>query len=93
MPTNYIKNFSKDAFNQLYEKLMASRADQTPLWNGTIYIGTQPLYVECHVKWLADKIEDYFFNSFPPNINNLLLFINLGGDHGDATKLILGHSF
>ena len=82
MPTNYIKNFNKDDFKQLYEKLMTSRTNQTPLWNGTIYIGTQPLYVECHVKWLADKIEDYFFKTIPGvRINGAkeLYILNAGG--------------
>ena len=65
MPTNYIKNFDRCEFQKLYQKLSVAGAQKKPIWSGTVYIGTQPLYIECHVKWLADKIENYFFKSLP----------------------------
>ena len=65
MPTNYIKNFNREQFQKLYQKLSDANSAKEPLWRGTVYIGTQPLYIECHVKWLADKIDEYFFKSLP----------------------------
>ena len=65
MPTNYVKNFSQDKYQELYQKLSDACAAVKPLWAGTVYIGQKPLYIECHVKWLADKIENYFFKAFP----------------------------
>jgi hypothetical protein len=65
MPTNYIKNFDHEQFQDLYKKMCGACAEQKPLWKGTVYIGKKPLYIECHVKWLADKIEDYFFKTLP----------------------------
>ncbi len=65
MPTNYIKNFDHNQFQAIYQKLDSARVQTKPLWFGTIYVGKEPLYVECHVKWLADKIEDYFVKTLP----------------------------
>lgn len=65
MYTNYIKNFNADEFDKLYQNLMSARKDTTPLWAGTIYIGAQPLYIECFVQWLAEKIDDYFVKTLP----------------------------
>lgn len=65
MPTNYIKNFDYEQFQNLYKKMYEICATKKPLWSGTVYIGRKPLYIECHVKWLADKIEDYFFKTLP----------------------------
>ncbi len=65
MPTNYVKNFDRDQFQKLYKKLSLECAAKKPLWAGTVYVGQQPLYIECHVKWLAEKIENYFFKSLP----------------------------
>lgn len=65
MPTNYIKNFDINQFKELYKKLSCERAEKKPFWIGTVYIGQQPLYIECYVKWLADKIPEYFFKSVP----------------------------
>ena len=63
MFTNYVKNFDNGEFQKLYKKLMDACTKKQPLWAGTVYIGKKPLYIECFVPWLADKIEDYFFKT------------------------------
>lgn len=63
--TSYIKNFDRDELNHLFDKLTCATKVDTPLWSGTVYIGARPLYVECHIKYLADKIENYFVNVLP----------------------------
>lgn len=63
--TKYIINFGQDQLNHLYDKLTCATKVGSPLWAGTIYIGARPLYVECHIKYLADKIENYFVNVLP----------------------------
>ena len=62
MYTNYFKNFSRNELCDLRNNMKAVANKTKPLWYGTIYIGTEPLYLECHVKWLAEKINLYFVN-------------------------------
>lgn len=60
MHTKYFKNFNQKAFASLQTQIESVASNSSPLWKGTVYIGTKPLYIECHIKWLADKINDYF---------------------------------
>jgi len=63
MITQYIKNFSKEQFSKLTSKFNQLCIKQKPLWQGTVFIGNSPLYIECHTKWLAEKIEDFFYRT------------------------------
>ena len=63
MQTNYVKNFDREQFHKLYEKLSVANSEKEPFWRGTVFIGNQPLYIECHVKWIADKINSYFVDA------------------------------
>ena len=65
MPTNYIKNFNKDGFQKILDVFEVVAHEKKPLWAGTVYIGEQPIYIECHVKWMADKINSFFANALP----------------------------
>ncbi|MBR5903917.1 MAG: hypothetical protein IKZ49_00085 [Alphaproteobacteria bacterium] len=58
MYTNYVKNFDYSTFKSIRNKM--ENVDNPIYWRGTIYIGTQPLYIECGVEWLAKKIDTYF---------------------------------
>lgn len=60
MPTNYTKNFDQSSFDAICDKLQNIAAQNKPVWRGTVYIGEQPLYIECDVQWLAEKIPLYF---------------------------------
>ena len=63
MKTCFIKNFDKSDFQKLCEKFTCLSRANVPHWKGTIYVGNQPLYIECRIKWLADKINDYFVHA------------------------------
>lgn len=65
MWTNYIKNFSRNEFETICKRFDSACLAKTPLWSGTVFIGIEPLYIECHVKWIADKIDEYFVNTLP----------------------------
>jgi hypothetical protein len=60
MPTNYIKNLGQKNFDEICDKFQNVIAQNKPVWRGTVYIGEKPLYIECNVKWLAEKIPLYF---------------------------------
>ena len=62
MYTNYFTNLNYQKLCDLRNHVRAVTNRTKPLWHGTIYIGTEPLYLECHVKWLAEKINLYFVN-------------------------------
>ena len=65
MWTNYIKNFGGDKFNRLFQKMSDCAQRKKPWFRGTVFIGTKPLYIECHAKLLAEKIDSYFFKVIP----------------------------
>lgn len=58
MYTNYVKNFDYSTFKSIRNKM--ENVKKPVFWRGTVYIGTQPLYIECGVEWLAQKIGIYF---------------------------------
>lgn len=58
MYTNYVKNFDYATFKSIRNKMES--VGKPVYWRGTIYIGKQPLYMECGVEWLAKKIDIYF---------------------------------
>ena len=60
MPTNYIKNLGQKNFDEICNKFQNVIMQNKPVWRGTVYIGEKPLYIECNVKWLAEKIPLYF---------------------------------
>ena len=60
MPTNYIKNLGQKKFDEICAGLQNIIAQNKPVWRGTVYIGEKPLYLECDIKWLAEKIPLYF---------------------------------
>ena len=62
MYTNYFTNLNYQKICDLRNHVRDVTNRTKPLWHGTIYIGTEPLYLECHVKWLAEKINLYFVN-------------------------------
>ena len=65
MTTNYFKNFGSENFQKLVGFCKRNLLKDKPLWYGTVYIGTQPLYIECHVKWISDKIDKFFVKTLP----------------------------
>ena len=90
MWTNYIKNFSRNEFENICKRFDLARLAKTPLWRGTVFIGIEPLYIECHVKWIADKIDEYFVNTLPnQHIDNAreLYILNDGVDKFTQSKL------
>lgn len=70
MFTNYIKNFPQHDFDNICSQMQQIAHDKLPLWNGTVYVGNQPLYIECHVESVACKIEKYFANALPKKYVN-----------------------
>ncbi len=65
MNTSYIKNFNLSEFMSLFDKLESAVQSSQHKWCGTVYVGTRPLYLECNVQWMTDKIEQYFVNVLP----------------------------
>ncbi|MCQ2574758.1 MAG: hypothetical protein MJ156_01470 [Alphaproteobacteria bacterium] len=63
MITQYITNFAKDQFSKLISAFNKLCTTQSPLWKGTVFIGDNPLYIECHTQWISDRIEDFFYRS------------------------------
>ena len=64
MRTHYVKNFPIDKYNAImaqYEKLAIS---STPLWRGTVDIGPQQIYIQCHIPELAKQIPDWFISTY-----------------------------
>lgn len=63
--TSYIKNFGQSKFVSLFDAFLNVAKSHTPMWRGTVYVGIKPLYLECNVKWIVDKIESYFVRVLP----------------------------
>lgn len=65
MATQYIKNFKGNIFQKVVNFFESGMCSASPIWRGTVYVGIQPIYVECHVQWMAEKIEKIFVNTLP----------------------------
>lgn len=63
MRTQYIKNFPIDSYQRILNHFTKMAVMRTPIWSGTINIGPQPIYVQCHIPELAKQIPDWFVST------------------------------
>lgn len=87
MRTQYIKNFPNDSYQKILNHFIKMAGERTPIWSGTINIGAQKIYVECHIPELAKQIPDWFVSTTEnaakdDTIPQLYLF------DGDASELL-----
>jgi len=61
MVTHYITNFTDSKIRRLLDICKRESITQKTLWKGTVFVGKEPIYIECNYAWLADKIEDFFY--------------------------------
>lgn len=60
MYVHNITNLPKYIINKLYAKFINYTANQKSLWQGTVFVGTEPVYINCYDKNLSTKIPNYF---------------------------------
>ena len=81
MNTCYIKNFNRSEFLSIFDRLQDVSNNISPIWCGIVYIGTEPIYLKCNIKCMADKIEQYFVKAIPntriSNAPELVILNNL----------------